>query len=158
MTDLVSVEPNLAVDDFLEQYGIRGMKWGVQGAAASSNPTKPVLGAKLAVKPTTRKEASAISKRQDFAARRRTLSDKDLKAMIERLGNEKKLKQLVEEDITPGKAAAKETLKWAGRIGVGIASVAVAGGVKYVIRTAATGGDYKLADAAVEMIPFPKKK
>ena len=102
----------VAVEQFLAHYGVKGMHWGIRKA-----PTK--------------KEQKARAKRQAAANGRRRLSDDDLKHYIERLQNEKKLKTLVEEDLTPGRAFAKKLLSETGKKTI---TTVAAGGVAYAIK------------------------
>lgn len=104
------------LNDFLEHHGVKGMHWGVRSK-----------------KPPTRKELSSRSQRQKLSDRRRQLSDSDLKTFVERLSNEKKLKTLVEEDLSPGKAVAKKIMSQSGQK---IASTVVAGAGFYAIKLA----------------------
>ena len=86
----------------LAHFGIPGMKWGV------------------------RKEPSADTKvrrgRAKMYKNRRTLSDAELKKAVSRMQMEKKLKGLVEDDLIPGKIAAKNFMLNAGTAFVGAAA------------------------------------
>lgn len=79
----------------LEHFGVQGMKWGVRKRSA--------------------KEEKERAKRFKAVKNRRTLPDEEIKARIERIQAEKKLKQLVEEDLTPGRAVAKRIMSDSGQ-------------------------------------------
>lgn len=73
-----------------------------------------------------RKGPSADTKvrrsRSKMYKNRRTMSDSDIKRAVNRMQMEKKLKTLVEEDIAPGRIAAKEFLSKTGAAFVGAAA------------------------------------
>lgn len=74
--------------DFLEHYGVKGMKWGKR----KSTKTK-----------TTYKKAP------------KTLSDAELKKRIQRLENEKRYNTLNQQHVSSGRAAATEILAGSGK-------------------------------------------
>lgn len=104
----------MQIDNFLEHYGKKGMKWGVR-------------------KSRTQKENKIRNKRQKLSDKRRQLSDKDLKSYIERLGNEKKLKELVDNDLHPGKSVAKKIMSESGQK---VARTVVTGAALYGLKIA----------------------
>lgn len=110
-------------EEFLEHHGIKGMHWGVR---------------KDRVQKTAKRKAKRFqanrkikSKRQDIASRRRQLSEGDLKKVIDRLQTEKKLKDLVEADIKPGRTVTKRILSESGQK---VARTVVAGGGLLVVK------------------------
>lgn len=117
-------------EDFLEHYGVKGMKWGVrrtqqQLARASSNR-------KAARDPNT-PEGAERARRKAALQARRTLDQGELDALVKRLETEKKLKSLVEDDLSAGKKATKMILSDTGKqvarqvvAGVAVAAVSVA--------------------------------
>ena len=95
--------PEELVDKTLTHFGVIGMKWGVR--KGSSADTK------------VRRDRAKMHKN------RRTMSDSDIKRAVSRMQMEKKLKTLVEEDITPGRLAAKEFLSKTGAAVIGAVAV-----------------------------------
>lgn len=103
-----------AVEEFIEHHGIKGMRWGVHRSA---------------------KETKARAERQKIANNRRHLSDEELKKHIDRISNEKKLKTLTEEDLTPGRAVAKKIVSESGQK---VAKTVLTGAALYGIKLAVT--------------------
>lgn len=89
-------------NEYLEHFGVRGMKWGVRKDPSAN--------------------AQVRKSRAKMYKNRRTMSDSDIKRAVSRMQMEKKLKTLVEEDITPGRLAAKEFLSKTGAAFVGAAA------------------------------------
>ena len=108
----------------LYHYGVLGMKWGVHRKSSSSSKNS-----------RSNKSADQVikEKRKKVSAARRHLSDGDLKKAIERLQNEKKLKDLTDENIAPGRTAAKRVITQIGKSAITTAGTAVA---TYAIKAA----------------------
>jgi hypothetical protein len=100
-------------DQDVLHYGKKGMKWGVR-------------------KRTVREERER-GKRFKAAQNRRVLSDDDLNNMISRLEKEKKLKNLVEEDLTPGRRVAKQLFSESGQK---VVKTVAAGAAMYGVKKA----------------------
>ena len=132
-------------DDFLEHYGIPGMRWGVRKSTSSgSSGTAKKRRSSDQVKKDDRKAAMT---------KRRTLSDKELDSRISRLEKERKLKSLTEDDISPGKTAVKNLIKNAG---TKTASAVAAGAMLYAVKAAVTKS-FNIQDAVGYITPKPKR-
>lgn len=128
----------------LQHYGILGMKWGIRRDRGSDGR---VTGRG---RPTD--EAIKDTRRQD-SKNRRSLSDDQLLAKISRLEKEKRLRELTDEEIDPGKKASKEILLSAGKR---TATTLVAGASLYAVKVALSG-KFNLDDAVGYIAPKPKK-
>ena len=112
------------IDDFLAHYGVKGMKWGVRRGIVKSG------------KERTSREDKVRAKRKDAKRRRQVLSDKDLDGLVKRLEQEKKLKALLDEDLSPGRTVAKKLLSNAG---TKVAGTVLAGAGVWAIKSALDG-------------------
>lgn len=113
----------MSINDVLEHHGIKGMHWGVRKDRAQKNVKRRVNRFKMNKK--------VKSKRQDISSRRRQLSEGDLKKVIDRLQTEKKLRDLVEADIKPGRTITKRILSESGQK---VARTVLAGGGLLVVK------------------------
>lgn len=129
-----------SLDNFLAHYGVRGMKWGVR---------KGVVNPRLQ---RTKKENIIRTQRKDARRKRQTLSDKDLDTLIKRLEAEKKVKSLLDDDLTPGKSLTQQIIRSSG---TKVAGAVVAGGAMYVVKGVLTK-NWGLGDLASN-IPKLKK-
>lgn len=123
-------------DDSLSHYGVPGMRWGKRKGSSG----------------ISRKEQASRDRRIDFAQRRRTISDRDLDGLVRRLEQEKKLRNLVDEDLSPGRTFVAKTIKSAGNK---IAPAIAAGTAMYVVRGVITK-NWSLSELASN-IPKMKK-
>ena len=99
-------------EEFLEHYGVKGMKWGVRRSREAL--AKAAANRKEARDPST-PEGAERAKRKAAVANRRLLDDADLDAYVKRLEAEKKLKNLVEDDLSAGQKATKAFLSDTGQ-------------------------------------------
>ena len=113
------------VDNFLAHYGVPGMKWGKKKAQSiKDNHNSPI-----------NVRNRALKKDDKVAVKyRRVLSDQQLQTRISRLQKEKKLKELTNDDLRPGRKIAKSLTSQAGqRIVSGLLVGAMAYGVKAAV-------------------------
>lgn len=134
---------NKMYNNYLQHYGILGMKWGVRRANLNTGNKSKIM---------TADEKKKASMKKDVK-NRRTLSDADLKKKLERIKMEKQLKELTAEEISPGKKAVSEILSTSGKR---IATTVVTGAVLYGVK-AALSKEFSIKDFASYMTPKPKK-
>ncbi len=115
----------MTLDDILEHHGIKGMKWGHRKDQAQRQVKRKVKQIKS--------ERKVKAKRQKIITGRRRLSDAAIKEHIERFQSEKRLKDLVEADIKPGRTVTKKILSESGQK---VARTVVAGGALLVVKAA----------------------
>lgn len=141
------------MDYYLQHHGVKGMHWGVRRYQNKDGSLTPA-GKKRQVKQKQRSVDKAIKNERSQASKnRRTLSDADIDARINRLKKEKQLKELTDADIHPGRTAVKNFMKSSGgRVLTAAATGAMAyGGHRFMENQ---GWD----KAAAYMFPNPHKK
>ncbi len=137
--------------DYIQHYGIKGMKWGVR-RYQNKDGTLTAEGKKReAAKDANRAE---IQDRKEAYKNRRTLSDEEINTRVRRLEQEKRLKSLTEDDIAPGRSAAKKLLH---STGAKVLYTAALGASIYAGHYAMTG-QYDPITAANYVFPNPNKK
>lgn len=147
-------------DDVLVHYGIKGMKWGIRkdrssGGSKKKKKKKTGLLADLQKTYKAREKAKLAEAEAKRAANTRnvtinlggskssisTISDTDLKAMVQRMSLEKQYRTLSAELQSSGKKEFKETAKKVAGFGAKSIAVVSALGV-----TTAVAKQFKLDD------------
>ena len=115
----------------------------------------------------SKKEQKVRDKRSKALKNVRTLSNDDIDSYTNRLSAEKKLKELLREDLTPGRAMAQKVLSNSGqRVATTVLAGAGMYATKVAIETGLGGGKkhgkplkevIKLKDAAAYITPKPKR-
>ena len=139
----------IGYNQFLSHHGVKGMKWGVRKAPVSKGKTfrsrlKEAFGtikkkraqakAEKEQKDKEREVSKSAYKLNRFKIKK--LSDAELNEKINRLQNEKKLRELVESEVKPGRTAVGKVLKASALTILGAATTA---GLTYALKTAAKG-------------------
>lgn len=110
--------------DYLEHYGVPGMKWGVRRQRREERRKERALIRGI------KKDRRAALKRVKY------MSNEELSNRINRLNKEKQLKMLTEEMVSPGKAFAKSVATDVGR---DLLVSAIKGGTKYTLAAIGRG-------------------
>ena len=106
---------NSLSENDLSHTGVLGMKWGIRkDRSSSSSDSSGSSGSSDSSK------GSKISgyDRKELAARRKTMTDKELNDAVNRLQTEKRLKELAQADVSSGKKYAVSILKKIGKSAV----------------------------------------
>lgn len=131
----------------LYHWGIKGQKWGRR---RYQNPDGSLT-------PEGEKRYADKEKKKAMRAdvkNRRLLSDLDLKKKIERIEMEKKLKNLTEDELAPGKKIVSNILSQAGQA---VGTSFLKGATLYLTK-AAMEKKFDIKELADYMTPKPKNK
>lgn len=104
--------------DFLEHYGVKGMRWGVRRT-------------KKAIQRSADAERHAQARKKNLSE----LSDKELRDLANRLNTEQQVKRLT--STAQGKSAAARVLATVGTVNAGIAALKSPAGVAAISAGAA---------------------
>ena len=137
-------------NNFIMHYGIKGMKWGIR-RYQNEDGTLTEAGKKRANR-EARKEI--IKERREASKNRVLLSDDELRQRVQRLEQERKLKTLTDQDITPGRSATRSFISQNGKKILASASI---GALVYLGHYAMTG-KFDPYQAANYIFPNPNKK
>lgn len=128
-------------------YGIKGMKWGIRRYQNKDGTLTNAGKARL-------KNNNVKEKRKTDSKSRRTMSEADLKKKIERLKLERQLKDLTDEDVSPGKKFVKDVLSASGKK---VLTAAAAGTMAYLVKAIMTK-EFNIKEAASYIVSNPNKK
>lgn len=135
------------MDNQLQHAGVKGMKWGVRRYQNKDGTLTP-LGKQRAANKEKKRAMKNDSKN------RKTLSDADIKKKIERLKLEKTLKELTQEEVTPGKKFVSDIMSSAGKKAL---TAVATGAILYGVKAAMTK-KFNIVEAASFMAQKPKNK
>ena len=124
-------------DLYIDHYGVKGMRWGHRKRKVSSSSS-----------------SNQRKSRREMKRNRRTLSEADLNRNLDRLRKEKQLKELIDEDVNPGKKYIQDVLK---KSGDRLLPAALAAGGAYAL---AQVMDVKMSKGDIFnlAVPAPKNK
>ena len=124
-------------DLYLDHYGVKGMRWGHRKRKVSSSS-----------------KSNQRKSRREMKRNRRTLSEADLNRNLDRLRKEKQIKELIDEDVNPGKKYIQDVLK---KSGDRLLPAALAAGGAYAL---AQVMDVKMSKGDIFnlAVPAPKNK
>lgn len=128
-------------------HGIKGMKWGVRRYQNKDGTLTNAGKARL-------KNNGVKEKRKTDSKNRRTLSETEIKRKIERLKLERQLKDLTDEDVSPGKKFVKDVLSASGKK---VLTTAAAGTMAYLVKSVMTK-EFNVKEAANYIASNPNKK
>lgn len=145
-------------DQELIHYGILGMRWGIRRfqpysvRGRSSGKRGKEIGEAAKRKYTSRDRKRKEKRMKRDVKNRRLLSDEELARRIRRIKMEKELRTLTEEELNPGRKAAKRVLN---DVGQDVARSVLTGISKTAIRKA-LGEDVDTKNIAEYLRPGKK--
>lgn len=134
--------------DYLNHYGVLGMKWGVRRSEAELARARGKKNDEAAARKTEKQRRKTVRKNT------RILSDEELDKEVQRLSLEKKYRELSDADLRPGRSAVTRFLSSSGGR---IATSAALGTIAYAGYAAITG-TFNPVKAADYIFPNPNRK
>ena len=138
-------------NDVLFHHGIKGMKWGVR-RFQNKDGSRTAAGKKR--EKTISADEQERSNRKSEVKNRRIMSSDDLRKKIERLKLEKEYKNLIKDNIAPGRKFVSEVLASGAKKAI---PVMVAGTLAYAVKAAMTK-EFDIKEAANYIAANPNKK
>lgn len=138
-------------NDVLFHHGIKGMKWGVR-RFQNKDGSRTAAGKKR--EKTISADEQERSNRKSEVKNRRIMSSDDLRKKIERLKLEKEYKNLIKDDMAPGRKFVSEVLASGAKKAI---PVMVAGTLAYAVKAAMTK-EFDIKEAANYIAANPNKK
>ena len=108
---------NLSEND-LSHAGVLGMKWGIRKDRSSGSSDSSSTSGSSGSSDSSKGSKISGYDRKELAARRKTMTDKELNDAVNRLQTEKRLKELAQADVSSGKKYAVSLLKKIGKSAV----------------------------------------
>ena len=108
---------NLSEND-LSHTGVLGMKWGIRKDHSSSSSGSSSSSDSSGSSGSSKGSKISGYDRKELAARRKTMTDKELNDAVNRLQTEKRLRELAQEDVSSGKKYAVSILTKIGKSAV----------------------------------------
>ena len=105
---------NLSEND-LSHTGVLGMKWGIRKDRSSGSSSSSDSSDSSDSSGSSKGSKISGYDRKELAARRKTMTDKELNDAVNRLQTEKRLKELAQEDVSSGKKYAVSLLNKIGK-------------------------------------------
>ena len=138
-------------NNIIYHHGIKGMKWGVR-RFQNKDGSRTVAGKKR--EKMISADEQERSNRKSEVKNRRIISSDDLRKKIERLKLEKEYKNLIKDDIAPGRKFVSEALTSGAKKAI---PVMVAGTIAYAVKVAMTK-EFDIKEAANYIAANPNKK
>ena len=117
----------------LYHYGIKGMKWGVRRTPEQLGHRSAKKPKKISVRAEDKKKKAEM---RTASKNRRLLSTDEIRSRIERIKLERQLKDMTDEELTPGRKFVKDVMSSTGKK---VVSTVATGATLYAIKAAISG-------------------